>query len=157
MTINSGDPAKFQSQAIGNPSPVISWYKDDHPLELDNRKKTFQEGNTYTLLILEGVAADSGCYECVAENDHGKVYTRAFLTVLGDKEIPQEDKIEIPSMDQFNLNNVRAIPLSSKFTQPAIQTQLRDQVVREGSSALFNCVILHSERKTIFLFFSNLQ
>jgi hypothetical protein len=146
VTINSGDPVKFQSRVVGNPSPVISWFKDDEPLEMTNRIKSFKEEDSYTLLILEGVAADSGSYECVAENAHGKVYTRAFLTVLGDKQVEEPRPLDI----KLDENNVRSLPLSSKFTQPAIQTPLKDQTAKEGSSVKFNCVIQHSERKYLF-------
>lgn len=142
VTCNSGDPVKFQSQAIGNPAPVITWYKDDEKLDMSPRIKEFSENDAFTLLIMESVAADSGCYELVAENAYGKVYTRAYLTVLGDKQIDEPEPIEV-RLDQ---NNVRSVPLSSKFTQPVIQNPLNDQTVTEGQSAKFECAILNSER-----------
>lgn len=143
FTINSGDPVKFQTQATGNPHPTISWYKDDEPLEIDGaRIKEFKENDIYTLLIIETVAADSGIYECVAENGYGKAYTRSQLVVLGDKQIGPPQPVEV----RFDENNVRSLPLSSKFTQPVIEQPLKDQTTREGSSAKFECVILHSER-----------
>jgi hypothetical protein len=143
LTVKNGDPVKFQSRATGNPAPFISWFKDDEPLEMNNRIKSFQEADAYTLLILEAIAADSGSYECVAENAHGKVYTGAFLTVIGDKPIEEPKPMEY-SVDQ---NNLKSLPLSSKFTQPSIEKPLSDLIVKEGSSAKFNCVINHSERK----------
>jgi hypothetical protein len=142
ITVNSGDPIKFQSQAIGNPAPVVTWFKDDEPLIMDARVKEFQENDTFTLLLLESSAADSGCYECVAENAHGKVYSRAYLTVIGDKESQQQ----VPIPLEFNENNVRMVPLSTKFKQPAIDTPLKDQTVKEGQTAKFECVINNSER-----------
>ncbi len=143
ISVKSGDPVKFQSRAIGNPAPIISWFKDDETIEMSNRIKSFQEDDAYTLLILEAIAADSGSYECVAENAHGKVYTRAFLTVIGDKDLDEPKPLEII----FDENNIRSVPLSSKFTQPSIEKPLNDQIVKEGSSAKFNCVINHSERE----------
>lgn len=140
---NSGDPVKFQSQAQGNPAPVITWYKDDEKLEMTPRIKEFVENDTFTLLILEAVAADSGCYECVAENSYGKVYTRAYLTVLGDKVILEPEPVPV-TLDE---NNVRSVPLSSKFSQPVIEQPLKDQIVTEGQSAKFECSITNSERK----------
>ena len=143
VTVNSGDPVKFQTEAHGNPGPIISWYKDDEPLIMTPRIKDLQENDVYTLLILEAVAADSGCYECVAENAHGKVYTRAWLVVLGDKQIGEPEPVPI----EYNEQNVRMVPVSSKFVQPAIEVPLKDQVAREGSSVEFNTVIVNSERK----------
>lgn len=137
LTVNSGDPVKFQTQAKGDPSPLLVWYKDDEPLEMSARVKEFVEEGIHTLLIMEAVAADSGCYECVAENEHGKTYTRAHLNVIGDKApelAPVEEKHE----------GIKLVPLSSKFTQPAVEVNLVDQVVKEGSSVNFECNIAHS-------------
>ncbi len=153
ISVKSGDPVKFQSRVVGNPAPIISWYKDDETLELNNRIKSFQEDNAYTLLILETIAADSGSYECVAENAHGKVYTRAFLTVIGDKNVEESKPLEV-LLDQ---NNIRSVPLSSKFTQPSIEKPLNDQTVKEGFSAKFNCIINHSERKLFDYYYSKLS
>lgn len=148
FTVNAGDPVKFQTQAQGNPSPVISWFKDDEPLEIDNNRiKEFKENDIYTLLILETVAADSGCYECVAENAYGKAYTRSQLVVLGDNQNILPPPVEI----KLDENNVRSMPLSSKFAQPLIESPLKDQTTKEGSSAKFECVILHSERNHLLL------
>jgi hypothetical protein len=143
VTTQSGETIKFQSRVVGNPHPVITWFKDDEHLEPNPRYKELKEDDTYTLLILETLAADSGCYECVAENGHGKVYTRAFLTVLGDKQTGEPEPVPI----MFDQNNVRALPLSSKFNQPVIEQKLNDQVAREGSSVTFETNILHSDRK----------
>ena len=142
FTVNSGDPVKFQAQAVGNPAPTITWFKDDEPLIMDSRIKEFQENDTFTLLVLESIASDSGCYECVAENAHGKVYTRSYLTVIGDKEIKDPEPVPI----EFNENNVRMLPLSSKFKQPVIETPLKDQSAKEGQTVKFECIINNSER-----------
>ena len=143
VKVNSGEPVKFQSQIRGNPEPLITWFKDDERLEMNQRVKEFKDEDSYTLLILEAIALDSGCYECVAENGHGKVYTRAYLTVIGDKQVGEPEPVPV----MFNENNVRALPLSSKYNQPVIELPLHDQVAKEGSSVKFESLITHSERK----------
>lgn len=146
LTVNSGDPVKFQTQAKGDPAPILTWFKDDEPLEMSTRVKEFVEENVHTLLIMESLAADSGCYECVAENAHGKTYTRAYLNVIGDK--PAEEK---QGEQQQQHTGVKSVPLSSRYTQPAIEVPLADQVVKEGASAKFECTIAHSaDRKYYF-------
>ena len=142
VSVNSGDPVKFQTQAIGNPTPVITWFKDDEKLEMNQRVKEFQENDIFTLLIMEAVAADNGCYECVAENAFGKVYTRAYLTVLGDKQVETPEPVPV----MVNEMGVRAVPISSKFTQPSVEVPLKDQTAKEGSSVLFETVVNFSER-----------
>lgn len=148
VTCNAGDPVKFQGQAIGNPAPQITWFKDDEKLEMTPRIKEFQEDNTYTCLLVETTAADSGLYEMVAENAHGKVYTRAYLTVLGDAVVEEPQPIEV----RVDENNVRSVPVSSKFVQPAIVMPIKDQTVNEGSPAKFECDVNQSKGKYLPFF-----
>ena len=143
VTCNAGDPVKFQGQAIGNPAPKITWFKDDEKLEMTTRIKEFQEDNTFTCLLVETSAADSGLYEMVAENAHGKVYTRAYLTVVGNAVVEEPQPVEV----RVDENNVRSVPVSSKFVQPAIVAPIKDQTVKEGTPAKFECDINPSKGK----------
>jgi hypothetical protein len=149
LTVKSGDPVKFQTQAKGDPAPTLTWFKDDERLEMTSHVKEFVEEGVHTLLIMEATATDSGCYECVAENDHGKSYTRAYLNVIGDK-VGEAAPTEVRADG--------AKPLSSKFVQPALEVTLVDQLVKEGSQVKFECVITHSTHadRKIFFFFINL-
>ncbi len=134
----------------------INRYKDDERLEMNARVKQFQEADTFTCLLCEAVAADSGLYEMVAENDHGKVYTRAYLTVLGDAVVVgggARPAVEV----RVDENNVRSVPVSSKFVQPVIVGPLRDQHVAEGRPVQFECEISHSEGWLFFLLFSSVN
>ncbi len=85
VNCSAGDPVKFQGQAVGNPAPRITWFKDDEKLEMSSRVKEFQEGDVFTLLLVEAAASDSGLYEMVAENDHGKVKSSAIWHDLFDR------------------------------------------------------------------------
>ena len=119
----------------------MSWYKDDKPLEMTQKIKEFYENDTWTLILLEVEPVDSGCYEAVAENAHGKVFTRGNLTVVGDKEkypeeiIPVEEEKGKPKL------------YSSQFTQPFVEKPIIDQTINEGVSVKFECKINHSDRK----------
>ena len=132
LRVNSGDPVKFQTQAKGDPAPVLTWFKDDEPMAVSTRVKEFVEEGIHTLLIMESVATDSGCYECVAENTHGKTYTRAYLNVIGNVSEAEAQAA------------ASAKSLGSKHPQPVIEVALTDQSAREGSSAKFECTITHS-------------
>ncbi len=145
VNCNAGDPVKFQGQAIGNPPPLVTWFKDDEKLVMNARIKEFQENDVFTLLLVEAGASDSGLYEMVAENDHGKVYSRAYLTVLGDAVVEEAKPVEI----LVNENNVRSVPVSSKFTQPAIVKPIQDVTVPEGSPVKFECEISPSAEATV--------
>ena len=140
-TVNSGDTVKFQTQAQGNPSPTVSWYKDDKPLEMTLKAKEFYENDIWTLILLEVEPEDSGCYEAVAENTHGKVFTRGNLTVVGDQkhqdDSPVEEEKGKPKL------------YSSQFTQPFVEKPIVNQIVTEGVSVKFECKVHHSDRKLI--------
>jgi hypothetical protein len=151
VTCKSGVPVKFEASGYGEDPLVISWYKDDEPLVLDDRVKTKIEGKMYTLDISKTYASDSGCYECSVENGHGKVYTRAYLIVLGDVE----KKADVPL--EFNQQGVRMAPMSSKFIQPAIEVPVKDTTVHEGAPAKFECVIAHSESEYFCFIFNFLN
>lgn len=138
-TINVGDTIKFQTQAEGNPKPTVSWYKDDKPLEFSQKIKEFYENDIWTLIILEAEPEDSGCYEAVAENAHGKVFTRGNLTVIGDRE-----KKEEPQPIEEDKSKPKLY--STLFNQPFVERPIKDQTVREGTSVTFECKINHSER-----------
>ncbi len=135
---NCGDPVKFQTQVYGNPVPVVSWYKDDKPLLASNRNKEFHEENVHTLLLLEVEPDDSGTYEAVVENAHGKVYSRASLTVIGD--VHKEKVVESEPEDK-----TKPKLYSTLFSQPFVEVPLEDQFAKEGSSLCFKCKIVHSE------------
>ena len=90
----------------------------------------------------------------VAENAHGKVYTNAYLTVIGDAVVDEQKPVD-PVL--INENNVRSVPMSSKFTQPAIVVPIKDQTVPEGSPVRFECDIAHSNGKNIYLIFNLLK
>ena len=140
-TVNSGDTVKFQTQAQGNPAPTVSWYKDDQPLEMTPKVKEFYESDTWTLILLEVEPEDSGCYEAVAENAHGKVFSRGNLTVVvGDKDKYQEQPHTEEEKGKPKL-------FSSQFTQPFVEQPIIDQTVTEGVSVKFVCKIHHSDRK----------
>jgi hypothetical protein len=136
VQVNSGDPVKFQTQVYGNPVPVVTWYKDDKPLLSSVKNKEFHEDNVHTLLLLEAEPDDSGTYEAVVENGHGKVFSRANLTVIGDvhkdKSFVTEDKSQ-PKL------------YSSLFSQPFVEEPLVDQFVNESSTLSFTCKIVHSK------------
>ena len=146
-TVNSGDTVKFQTQAQGNPAPTVSWYKDDQPLEMTPKIKEFYENDIWTLILLEVEPEDSGCYEAVAENAHGKVFSRGNLTVVGDRDKNQEDS---PVEEEKGKPKL----YSSLFTQPFVEQPIVDQTVTEGVSVKFVCKIHHSDRKLFCRYYS---
>lgn len=70
---------------IGSPTPTISWFKDDVPIE----HTTESDDTTHTLIIKNAKATDEGKYRVVAENSIDKVESIGQLTVLEQPLIDQ--------------------------------------------------------------------
>lgn len=76
-TIHEGDSIVFSTHIIGNPEPVITWYKDGVPV----KGSRGTEKDVYTLSIITSTIKDSGEYTVKAENAVGVNETIATLNV----------------------------------------------------------------------------
>ncbi|CAB1435795.1 unnamed protein product [Pleuronectes platessa] len=76
--------ARFQCQIHGLPEPVISWEKDNHPVDTKDERYTLLP--TGVLQITGVTEEESGRFCCVAHNSAGvKHSTEAILTVSGSQ------------------------------------------------------------------------
>ncbi|XP_077993253.1 protogenin-like [Glandiceps talaboti] len=95
--------ARFRCEAKGVPKPTITWLKNGEPVYLNGRIRTITEDNGELLISsVRNGKEDSGIYECIAENFHGRVQASARLKV-------NEVKGKGPSPPQ----NLKGFPLSS--------------------------------------------
>ncbi|XP_043342030.1 hemicentin-1 isoform X3 [Cervus canadensis] len=68
-TVVVNSPVQLECKAAGNPSPAITWYKDNHPLS-DSSSVTFL--NRGQIINIESAQiTDAGIYKCVAINSAG--------------------------------------------------------------------------------------
>uniref|UniRef100_A0A2S2Q4Y0 Roundabout 2 n=1 Tax=Sipha flava TaxID=143950 RepID=A0A2S2Q4Y0_9HEMI len=70
-------------KAIGNPQPVITWYKDDSPLSTEIARINITD--TGTLQISNLQKSDNGVYTCVASSVNGKATWSAELKMESPK------------------------------------------------------------------------
>nr|XP_044998229.1 hemicentin-1 isoform X3 [Jaculus jaculus] len=68
-TVLVNNPAQLECKAAGNPLPVITWYKDNHPL-LGSTSITFSSRGQI-IDIESAQVSDAGIYKCVAINSAG--------------------------------------------------------------------------------------
>ncbi|CAF3840080.1 unnamed protein product, partial [Adineta steineri] len=126
--ILAGDPVRFQCRVEGEPFPTVAFYREDEPVNLNDRRfRVIQEGDVFTLLVFEALPADSGQYEAVAENAVGKANTRFTLTVTSRESGGKKASV----VDDPKL--VHKVPYLEKA--------LEDLHVKEGQSATFECII----------------
>ncbi|KAJ8342773.1 hypothetical protein SKAU_G00327010 [Synaphobranchus kaupii] len=76
--LDSGEQLQWECKAAGKPRPTYRWLRNGVPLLSQSRVETVSGE-----LLIHGVRqADSGMYQCVAENKYGAVYSSAELKIL---------------------------------------------------------------------------
>lgn len=78
QTIPKGQTATFPCSATGDPTPSISWYKSNSPV---NTGANFVILSNGTLLVTRVTQLNSGWFTCQAENQAGTREVKAFLLV----------------------------------------------------------------------------
>jgi len=73
----------LECEVAGVPRPVITWYKDGTRLALGTLSNVRSRDNGAKLEIETASLADSGTYECRAENEAGHDRLHYQLKVLG--------------------------------------------------------------------------
>lgn len=120
----------------GKPEPKVEWFKDDRPVDTDNRVKIDYDGLESTLIIKDAVLDDEGDYKCIITNDVGSVSTTAEVLV-NEKEEPAKP---IPKLQEKPLEKVikpqeelpiKTSPVEEKATIPVITTKTKDKPIVE--------------------------
>ena len=78
----------------GNPTPVISWYKDEIEIDpnVDSKYNIVNTGKHCQLKITDLNESENGRYMCEATNRIGRVSTFARLSVIDDPKVLAADK-----------------------------------------------------------------
>ena len=88
VTENETNSVLFSCDAIGEPSPAISWHFNDVMIRPSDKYVlglSGSRGSTSSLLIVNNLLpSDTGTYTCHAENDIGNDNSSGILTVNGN-------------------------------------------------------------------------
>jgi hypothetical protein len=76
--LSPGERLELRCPAVGNPLPVITWYKNDHPLDMGELRRH----NDAKLQLDDVTRNDSGRYTCALENRHGTI-RETFVVIVG--------------------------------------------------------------------------
>lgn len=89
----------------GNPSPKITWYRNDVPMERNPRTSTHHTENGVSILnISPAIAGDAGEYKCVARNRLGEVACRARVEVGSPPDPPGWPIVEKIGHDHVHIH-----------------------------------------------------
>ncbi|XP_041474903.1 tyrosine-protein phosphatase Lar-like isoform X2 [Lytechinus variegatus] len=83
LVVENNRPATIYCEAIGNPAPVITWFKDSVPLESDDRVYTMESGLQFSRAQL----SDQGRYECAAKNTEGTRYSMESQVYVKERQV----------------------------------------------------------------------
>ena len=84
MTARAPQPAILECLIeSGEPPAEIHWYRDAKELYHSAKYEIITRGNMARLLVNEPGTTDQATYTCEAVNKHGRVETKARLTVTG--------------------------------------------------------------------------
>lgn len=79
MVINSSLSLKMPCLATGYPKPMYRWKKDGNELNFRNDSRISDSLEKGTFEIANPIAADSGVYQCIAENQFGKAFSHLIF------------------------------------------------------------------------------
>ena len=82
MVVNETGIASFQCDVEGNPTPQVTWLKQNSSLSDDKRIVQSRDA----LMIIDATSQDGGVYTCKAENILGMVTSSATLAVQGEEQ-----------------------------------------------------------------------
>ncbi|XP_061413909.1 muscle, skeletal receptor tyrosine protein kinase-like isoform X1 [Lethenteron reissneri] len=84
VTVVAGAKVVLPCISMGNPTPAISWTKDNAPLRESSRVSVLASGN---LRVRGATRTDGGLYRCAARNSLGVEYSRPALLTVNEKSV----------------------------------------------------------------------
>eukprot|EP00069_Balaena_mysticetus_P009489 bmy_20265T0 len=84
-TAELGETVKLACRVTGTPKPIVSWYKDGKPVEVDPHHILIEDPDGSCALILDNLTGvDSGQYMCFAASAAGNASTLGKILVQGE-------------------------------------------------------------------------
>ncbi|XP_057346834.1 obscurin isoform X16 [Manis pentadactyla] len=90
FVVSVGKDATLSCQIVGNPTPQVSWEKDQQPVEAGARFRLAQDDDQYRLTILDLALGDSGQYVCRARNAIGEAFAAVGLQVNAEAAVAEQ-------------------------------------------------------------------
>jgi hypothetical protein len=108
MVVNVGDQVSLTCVTQGDPTPVITWVKDDIRVTNGNRFVLQPSGE---LSIAEIGKNDEGNYQCVARNELGSAVKTVRVVVRGNANFYQWECLVLKKYSQHSANRILLIPV----------------------------------------------
>lgn len=94
LAITNNEPAQLQCFAVGDPTPVVQWFKNDMVLQETKRIKiTIDEDGRSIVQFQPASHYDVGIYKAVARNKVGQTVARARVVLAALPDAPDSPEI----------------------------------------------------------------
>lgn len=143
QTLPQKSTVSMNCRASGDPSPIITWYKDGSEVVMSQRKNVSDDG-TLTIAELDR-QEDQGLYTCLAGNKHGKYKWSGYLKV----ESPTN-----PNVQFFRAYETSSYP--SPPTEPQVSNATKNSItltwlpgIKRGESDILGYIVeMYSDDET---------
>lgn len=91
IAITDGEPAEISCLAVGDPAPLVQWFKNDMVIQESKRIQFHSDSQGRSILKLTpAIEFDIGIYKAVARNKVGQTSSRARLVYAVVPDAPEE-------------------------------------------------------------------
>uniref|UniRef100_A0A2K5ZW44 non-specific serine/threonine protein kinase n=1 Tax=Mandrillus leucophaeus TaxID=9568 RepID=A0A2K5ZW44_MANLE len=138
FVVSVGKDATLSCQIVGNPTPQVSWEKDQQPVAAGARFRLAQDGDLYRLTILDLALGDSGQYVCRARNAIGEAFAAVGAGLTGPapstpgnllRKLPRKTAVRVGDTAMFCVE--LAVPVG-----PVRWVRNQEEVVTGGRVAI---------------------
>ena len=84
LRFSDGQPARLEVEVYGEPTPVVSWYKDNVLIRNSANMQITSKGTVHSLQIPEIFTEDSGVYKVVVASPLGRFESECEVKVEGN-------------------------------------------------------------------------
>ncbi|KAK3921146.1 Titin, partial [Frankliniella fusca] len=138
--VKENSTIKLVAKVTGNPTPQITWFRNNEPLLPSNRIKEKFDGSVVTLEITGADSElDAGDYKCLASNPSGKASHGARVTVDVDRVIftkKLQKSVIVDERSSLNLECETSHTVSTKWYHNGKELSGMDhrEIVQENKS-----------------------
>jgi len=91
VAITDGQPTELSCLVVGDPTPIVQWFKNDMVIQESKRIKFLSDSQGRSILRLEpAIEFDIGIYKAVARNKIGQTTARARVVYAVVPDAPEE-------------------------------------------------------------------
>ncbi|CAH8455272.1 unnamed protein product [Schistosoma turkestanicum] len=131
-TIGEGSPVKFLVRVSGKPTPQLTWYLNDEPIEQDSITKIYSDG-AINYLEMNRCPALQGTNKLhvIAQNELGKAEAETILTVVLAEDFRPDLKHVKPENPYKKMVGLRKVDCSPELNKALTRTKPSAQTIME--------------------------